>query len=96
MDKDKHQLKDGVYYGNVTLDGINYKAIINYGARPTFNLKEKLIEAHVLDFNGDLYGQTVTLLFSEFIRDVKKFDSEIELKEQLRTDINLVREGKYD
>ena len=96
VDKDKHQLKDGVYYGNVTLDGINYKAIINYGARPTFNLNEKLIEAHVLDFNGDLYGQTVTISFSEFIRNVKKFDTKNQLKEQLRTDINLVREGKYD
>ena len=96
VDKDKHQLKDGVYYGGITLDGVDYKAVINYGARPTYGLEEKLIEAHVIDFNGDLYGETVTILFDAFMREVKKFDSEIQLKEQLKADIKSVREGKYD
>ncbi len=94
--KDKHQLKDGVYYGNITLNGVKYMAVINYGARPTFGLDEKLIEAHVIDFNGDLYGQTVTVFFSRFMRDVKKFSNEKSLSEQLKADIQSVREGKYD
>ncbi|MBR2498945.1 MAG: riboflavin biosynthesis protein RibF [Clostridia bacterium] len=96
VDKDKHGLKDGVYFGDVTLDGIKYGAVINYGARPTYGLEEKLIEAHVIDFSGDLYGKTVTLFFNAFMREVKKFDSEEQLKEQLKADVKSVRDGNYD
>lgn len=96
VDKDKHGLKYGVYYGDITIDGVKYSTVINYGARPTYGLDEKLIEAHVIDFNGDLYGKTVTLFFNAFMRDVKKFDSEQQLKEQLKADVKSVRDGRYD
>ena len=56
IDKDKHRLKDGVYAGEVELLDKVYKAVINYGARPTFDLNEKLLEAHIIDFSGSLYG----------------------------------------
>ena len=96
IDKDKHRLKDGVYAGRISLDGKIYKTIINYGARPTFDLSEKLLEAHIIDFCGELYGKEITLQFDGFIRDIKKFDDQEQLKSQLEKDLAEVKEGKYD
>lgn len=96
MDRDKQQLKEGVYYGYTSFGGKRYKAIINYGARPTFDLDGKLIEAHILDFTGDLYGKDVTVEFLGFLRDIAKFNSTKELKDQLQKDLDSVRGIKYD
>ncbi len=96
LEKDKFQLKGGVYKGWVNLDGKEYKAIINYGARPTYDLDNKLIEAHIVDFNGDLYGKVITLYFDAFMRDIKKFQSEAELTKQLSEDLRAVKGGRYD
>ncbi len=96
IENDKFRLKDGVYKGNVSLDGVKYNAIINYGARPTFELDNKLIEAHIIDFNGNLYGREITLNFDAFMREIIKFGSESQLKKQLETDLKMVKEGKYD
>ena len=96
IEKDKHRLKDGVYAGKVCIDGVEYSAIINYGARPTFDLSEKLIEAHAIDFSGDLYGKTVTIKFTAFMRDIKKFTDTEELSSQLQSDLDAVKKGIYD
>lgn len=96
IDNDKIKLKDGVYAGKVILDNVTYRTIINYGARPTFNLDEKLIEAHVIGFNGNLYGQTITLRFSGFIRSVMRFNGSEELIKQLEKDVRETESGKYD
>ncbi len=94
IDRDKHSLKSGVYFGKIAVDGKVYKAIINYGARPTFNLDEKLIEAHIIDFDGELYGRTLTVCFEMFLRDIKKFNNQEELKNQLKNDLIAVK--NYD
>ncbi len=86
IDQSKHQLKNAVYKGYVYCDGKKYIAIINYGARPTFNLEEKLIEAHLLDFDKDLYGKEITLYFTDYMREIKKFSGKEQLIEQLRKD----------
>lgn len=96
IDNDKIKLKDGVYAGKVILDNVTYRTIINYGARPTFNLDEKLIEAHIIGFNGNLYGQTITLKFSGFIRSVMRFNGSEELIKQLEKDVRETESGKYD
>jgi len=96
LDKDKFRIKDGVYSGLIKLDGKDYRAIINYGARPTFALSDKLVETHVIGFNGDLYGREITVEFLSRMRDVKKFSSEMELARQLQDDLRAVEEGKYD
>ena len=96
LDKDKFRLCDGVYLGKVILDNKDYYAIINYGARPTFDLEQKLLEVHIIDFCGDLYGSEIEVLFVDYIRPIKKFDSVDELKKQLQSDLKSVREGKYD
>ncbi len=96
LESDKFCIKDGVYAGFTEIGGKVYKAIINYGARPTFNLKDKLIEAHIDGFDGNLYGQEITLEFTSRIRDVKKFNGEADLKEQLEKDLKGLKDGIYD
>ncbi len=86
VDVDRQPLKNGVYLGHTEIDNKIYKAIINYGNRPTFSLDERVIEAHILDFDGDLYGKKIKLVFDKFIRDIIKFDDINELKIQLEKD----------
>lgn len=96
LPKEKLHLKDGVYAGRITLDGKEYRTMINYGARPTFRLNEKLIEAHILDYSGELYGLEVTLKFDAFLRDIYKFSNAESLKKQLEQDLDVVRSTNYD
>ncbi len=96
IEQDKFRLKDGVYQGHLYLDGKKYKAVINYGARPTFNLDEKLIEAHIVDFDGYLYGKQITVFFDAFIREVQKFNDRKGLIEQLMLDCQAVKGKDYD
>ncbi|MBQ3116206.1 MAG: riboflavin biosynthesis protein RibF [Clostridia bacterium] len=96
LNRDKERLPDGVYAGGVEFDNKRYKAIVNYGARPTFNLEDKLVEAHILDFNGNLYGKEIKVFFHSFIRDVMKFSSVEQLVKQIGKDLITVREIDYD
>ena len=91
IDKDKHRLKDGVYAGEVEIQNKVYKTVINYGARPTFDLNEKLLEAHIIDFSGSLYGQTLTIKFDRFLRDIIKFNRTEDLVCQLKKDTETVK-----
>ena len=93
-DKDRFLIKEGVYAGYVIIDNVIHKAVINYGARPTFNLDGKLIETHILDYNGNLYNKVVKVYFKHFIREVRKFTTVEELKTQIEKDIMLVK--NYD
>ena len=94
IDDQKHRLKSGVYAGKITVDGNEYKAVINYGARPTFGLDASLIEAHLIGFSGQLYGRELKVRFDDFLRDVKKFDSVEQLKLQIEKDLERVK--NYD
>lgn len=78
----------GVYA--VKLQGLN--AVANLGVRPTIaGVPKLLLEVHVLDFNGDLYGQHVHVEFLHKIRDEMKFESLDALKAQIATDIFTAR-----
>ncbi len=57
------------------------------GLRPTVNGRPRMVEAHLLDFNADLYGQTIRLEFARFIRPEKKFAGLEALEEQIRADV---------
>lgn len=84
---------DGVYAVQVKLPGGELKhAMLNIGKNPTFNSTEKSIEVHILDFNGDLYGRDITILFFKRIRDEQKFDSPSALVEGIKQDEIIVRE----
>jgi riboflavin kinase/FMN adenylyltransferase len=64
---------------------------VNVGVRPTFGPGARLVEAFVLDFDGDLYGETVGLSFTARLRDERKFDSVPELVEQMAADVEQTR-----
>ena len=87
----KFPLKKGVYETRVCVDGTLYKGITNYGARPTFNEDTVVTETYLDGFSGDLYGKELQVEFVRFLRDIRKFDSVDELKEQLTKDIEKVK-----
>ena len=83
----------GVYATRVTLpDGSSYAAVTNVGTRPTVNNgSDVTVEAWLLDFDGDLYGQTVRVEFFRHIRDEVRFDSLDALKAQIQADAETTR-----
>ena len=91
LESQKFAIKNGVYFGEVEIDDKPYKAIVNYGARPTFDLDEKLVEAHLIGFDGDLYDKQIEIQFMDYMRDIKKFDSAEKLIEQLELDVQKIR-----
>ncbi len=85
---------DGVYSGWLTRhDGVAHPCAINIGRRPTFHddTDEVLLEAHLIDFDGDLYGEDVAISFVSFLRSERKFEGVDQLVAQLKTDIDDAR-----
>ncbi len=84
---------DGVYAGTfVAEDEVERPAAISVGTRPTFYEDgDVLVEAYVLDFDGDLYGQRVRVRFREWVRGQERFDSTEELVEQMNADVEATR-----
>ncbi len=83
---------EGVYC--VTVEGIgddDYQGIANIGVRPTVDGKEPLLEVHVFDFQGNLYGDLLTIKFKHKLRDEQAFASIDELKTQIDKDIATAR-----
>lgn len=77
---------NGVYAVRVALDGREYIGMMNIGRRPTFDGHEKTLEVHIFDYDGNLYGRSLTVNFVERIRDERRFDSPEELAAQLEHD----------
>lgn len=78
--------RDGAYAVYAEVAGIHYKAILNIGDRPTVDGKKKTIEAHLIDFDEDVYGQDLSIYFQEFLREEERFESLEALKNQLVID----------
>lgn len=76
----------GVYHTLVSFDGKVYNAVTNIGTRPTFAKDEILSETHIMDFEGDLYGKSVTVELKKFLREERKFNSVDELIKQISED----------
>ncbi|MEZ5083765.1 MAG: bifunctional riboflavin kinase/FAD synthetase [Bacteroidales bacterium] len=85
-DKDKLIAAGGVYACKVELSGKFYKGMGNIGTRPTVGINGLVTEVHIFDFNEDIYGQNLTLFFTDRIRDEKKFNTLDDLKLQLEKD----------
>ncbi len=81
----------GVYAGFVRIDGKEYAACTNIGVAPTFDRAESRVEAHLLDFEGDLYGKTADVSFVRRIREEKRFSGVEELREQIARDVEEAR-----
>ena len=83
----------GVYACEVELDGKCHAAAVNIGYRPTVTEEgEALLEAHLLDFSGDLYGRQLEVIFRHKIRDEEKYESLDVLKKQIALDVAQVRQ----
>lgn len=77
----------GVYATYAYLDGERHVAATNVGVRPTFEEPDLLVEAHLLDFDADIYGEELALEFMERIRDERKFSGVDALKDQIQADV---------
>jgi riboflavin kinase/FMN adenylyltransferase len=95
---DKHKLlpPPGVYSTDVMLDGRKFRGMTNIGTRPTVtNDKDVVVETHLLDFDDDIYGQTITVEFGRWIRAEKRFGGVDELKEQLMKDMDIIKTNPH-
>jgi len=83
---------DGVYAGHVALEsGETHPAAISVGVKPTFGQDQLCVEAYLLDFDGDLYGQPIAIRFARWLRDQYPYPGLESLKAQLARDIDHTR-----
>lgn len=83
---------DGVYAARVRIGDKVFNGIANLGIRPTVSHhSRRVLEVHLFDFKGDLYGMDVEVEFLKFVRGERKFDSVEELRAQIGRDIAAVR-----
>ena len=89
LDVDSQQAlpPDGVYATWAYIDGKTYQSMTNIGRRPTFGGSERAVEAHILDYHGELYGHELKIDIIERLRSEKRFDTADELKKQIAEDI---------
>ncbi len=83
---------DGIYAAVIRAEGQRRMAATSIGVRPTFGPGERMIEAYILDFDGDLYGQDVEIEFIERLRGEEKFDGVEPLIDQMTRDVSDTRE----
>ena len=82
----------GVYVTECVVNGQSYRGVTNVGIRPTVEADGQVnCETYLLDFDGDLYDERLTVRFLKFIRKEKKFDSTEALWEQIRADIEAAK-----
>ena len=86
---------NGVYSGCTRFNGQLYRVALNIGLRPTVaSVKPQLrVEAHLLDFNGDIYGKELEVEIGDKLRGERKFDSPDELRVQIAKDVGSVRKS---
>jgi riboflavin kinase/FMN adenylyltransferase len=84
---------NGVYAAHADTSAMSHRAVVNIGVRPTVgDAIMRRVETHLLDFDGDLYGQQLEITFAQRLRDEKKFASLDELKHQIAADITVARQ----
>jgi len=82
---------DGVYAVRVLVDGKSWPGAANVGPNPTFSEKARKIEAHLIDFHGDLYGRPLAVDFLERLRGTRPFANVTDLRKQLTEDVRQAR-----
>jgi riboflavin kinase / FMN adenylyltransferase len=81
----------GVYACTFEVGGQARRAVVNVGVRPTFGEATLAVEAYLLDFSGDLYGQTVQLTFVSRVREERRFPTVDALRAQIADDVETTR-----
>ena len=84
--------REGVYGAYGIVDGVRYAAAVNVGVARSFAEATAPVEAHLLDFDGDLYGKEVRIEFEEWLRGPRVFETKDELIETVMGNIAWVRE----
>jgi riboflavin kinase/FMN adenylyltransferase len=82
----------GVYAAWVRTPQDTHPAVVNVGVRPTFGGHEQVVEAHLLDFDGDLYSDTIEIGFITHLRDEQRFADVDELAAQIGRDVAAARD----
>lgn len=77
---------DGVYVADVLVGGKRYRSMTSIGKNVTFGGTELRLEANIFDFDGDIYGETIEILWLDKIREMVKFNGIDDLVKQLETD----------
>jgi riboflavin kinase/FMN adenylyltransferase len=89
--KPQQALPDNGIYATITrVDGKQFPSATNIGTRPTFGEGKRMVETHLLDYKGNLYGKEIRLEFVQKLRDEKRFASSEELQVQIEKDIQEV------
>ncbi len=81
----------GVYIAEALVDGVRHPAAVNIGIAPTIRQEDLTVEAHLLDFTGNLVDKDIEIFFLQRLRSEKKFKSREELQEQIARDIESTR-----
>jgi riboflavin kinase/FMN adenylyltransferase len=81
---------NGIYATITQVDGKQFPSATNIGIRPTFGEREKTVETHLLNYQGDLYGKEIRVEFVQKLRDEQRFPSSEELKIQIEKDVRKV------
>ncbi len=79
-------IANGVYAARIKIAGQNYKAMANIGTRPSVDGQTRLLEIHIFNYRGSLYGQYVKINLLKKIRDEHRFENIDALKQQLLRD----------
>lgn len=83
--------RDGVYAAWARLEGADHPSVVNIGVRPTFGQTHRVVEAHLLDLDLDLYGSLLSLGFVDRLRDERRFAGVDELVAQIARDVEAGR-----
>lgn len=83
---------DGVYAGIACLEGNNYICAVNIGDNPTFGDGVKALEVYLLNFKGEIYGETLEVQFHYRLRDETTFKNEEELVAQMQEDVRRTKD----
>jgi riboflavin kinase/FMN adenylyltransferase len=83
---------DGVYVGRCVVEGKSYPAAVSIGSLPTFRERRHQVEAHLVGFDGDLYGRAIEVELVDWVREQRRFAGPDALKAQISRDLELVRQ----
>jgi riboflavin kinase/FMN adenylyltransferase len=82
---------NGIYAGSAA----EHRAAVSIGTNPHYGGRERRVEAHLLDFSGDLYGQRLVVELWQRLRDEQAFDSEDDLVAQIARDVEAARRAEF-
>lgn len=84
---DKFLPKNGVYGTKTVVDGKTYVSVTNVGPKPTFGDVTISVETLIKGFDGDIYNESIRVIFIEYLRDIRKFDDPTTLRDRVLADL---------